>query len=95
MGKHGFLFLACDAAPGLGFVFRPEVRRNNRNGNPAQMQREIMQPFQKVGDGNLVFLEHGKEIVGGGFQQFLVTKSIEGFRLEHAGVTLAAALLAA
>ena len=88
------MFVLRDAAPVFGFVFRPEIRRDNRNRNPAKMQGEVMQPFQKLGNGNFVFFEHGKEIVGGGFHQFLVSQSVKGRRFEHAGVTLAAALLA-
>ena len=58
------------------------------------MHGEVVQPFQKLVNGNFVFFEHGKEIVGGGFQQFLVPQSVKGRRFEHAGVTLAAAVLA-
>jgi len=92
-GKDGFLFLPRDAAPVFGVVFWPEIRGDDGNGNPAKVKGEIMQPFQKLGNGDLVMFEHGKKIVCGGFQQFLVARSIEGFGLEHAGVTLAAAVL--
>ena len=89
------MFVQRDAAPVFGFVFGPEIRRDNRHGNPAKIHRKVVQPFQETDDGHLAVFEHGKEIIGGGFQQFLVPQAVKGGRLEHAGVTLAAAVLAA
>ncbi len=92
--QNAFMLGLRDAAPVFGFVFRPEIRGDNRNCNPAKMHGEVVKPFQKLVNGNLVLLEHGKEIVGGGFHQFLVSDAVKGRRLKHARVTLAAALLA-
>ena len=78
-----------------GGLFRPKVGCDNRNGNPAQTQGEVMQPFQKIHDGYFAVFEHGKEIVGGGFEKFFVSQSVKGRRLEHTGVTLAASVFAA
>jgi hypothetical protein len=51
-----------DAAPVFGLVFRPKVGRDNRNGNPAQTQGEVMQPFQENRRWTLCRLfEHGKK----------------------------------
>jgi len=37
-----------------------------------------MQPFQEIDDGHFAVLEHGKEIIGGGFHQSFVPQSVKG-----------------
>ncbi len=37
-----------------------------------------MQPLQKIDDGHFAIFENGKEVIGGGFQQFLMPERIEG-----------------
>jgi hypothetical protein len=70
------LFVAGYPAPVFGFVFRPKVGRDYRQGNPAQTQGEVMQPFQKIDDGHFAVFEHGKKIVGGRFQQFFISQGV-------------------
>ena len=50
-----------------------EIRRDDGNGNPAKIQGEVMQPFQKVADSHFAVFEYGKEIISGRFQKFLVS----------------------
>jgi len=76
--QNALLRLQRDAATLLGFVFGPEKRRDDGNGNPAEIDREVVQPFQKVDDGRLAVYEYGQEIIGGGFHQSLVPRSSRG-----------------
>ena len=89
--KDGFMFLPRDAAPFLGLVFGPEVRRDDRHGDPARAQGHMMQPPQETEGGRLASAERGKEIIGGGFEQFLGPQAIQRGRLERGGVAFAAA----
>ena len=68
MARIALLFVQRDAAPGLGLVFGPQVGRNYRQGNPAQTQGKVMQPFQKIDDGHFALLEYRKKVIGGRFQ---------------------------
>jgi hypothetical protein len=36
-----------------------------------------MQPLQKIDDGHFAVFEHGKKIVGGGFQKFLLAQGVK------------------
>jgi hypothetical protein len=59
------LLVRRDTAPFLGLLFRPQARRNLWQGNPAQTQGEVVQPFQEIDDGHFAAFEYGKEIIGG------------------------------
>ena len=53
-----------------------------------------MQALEGIDNRRLADFKDGKEIVRGGFQQYLVSQSIKAFGFEHGGVAFAAAVLA-
>ena len=90
-----FLFRQRDAAPGFVTIFRPEIRGDDGEGDPAQAEGETVEAFQEKHLGRFGALHEFKEIGGGGFQQGLVADQVKGGGPENAGVALAAAVPAA
>jgi len=61
-----------DGTFGFGFGLGPQLRYQDGHGNPAQRQREVVQPAQEVQDGNLPAFQHLEKVVGVGFEQLFV-----------------------
>ena len=65
--------------PALGFCLqrRPEFGRQHRPRKPAQPQRQVVQASQERLHHRSPALQHGQEILGGGFQELPLPDQLE------------------
>ena len=79
------MFGQRDAAFGFEARLRPKPGHQNREGEPAKTQGQIVEPFQVVDDRHLPAIQDDEKIFGGRFNQFYAAEGIEGSTLHGAG----------
>jgi len=76
-GQDSLVLLPGDAAFGFRPRFRPQLGRQDGPGQPAQADGQVVHATQEPVEHDAGILEHGHEVLGGGFDEPLLANEAE------------------